>query len=155
MSPHWIIVPALPEHIPAIAGDMRAADRREVWASHRHTPEEALEMSLACSDLAWTCFVNTSPAFMWGAARHGSILSSTGHPWLLGTPRIYAVRREFLRQCPLYVNAMQEAFPLLENFVHAKNPASIRWLQWCGFTVEKDVPEIINDEDFYRFWRAG
>ena len=39
----WEIVPALPEHIDAVAADMRPEDRREIWASHRHTPAEALQ----------------------------------------------------------------------------------------------------------------
>ena len=152
--PDWMIVPATPEHIPHLAANMRGSDRREVWASHRHTPQEALEASLACSDLAWTCCVQSVPAFMWGVARQGAMTSFTGVPWLLGTPRMYAVRRDFLRHCLVYVNAMQEAFPLLENYVHAENQASVRWLEWCGFTVEREIPELINDEDFYRFWRV-
>ena len=133
----WRIEPATPEHIPAIAADMREADRREVWASHRHTPEEALEYSLERSELAWACLVEGVPAFMWGAVRQGSLISLTGTPWLLGTPAILKVSREFLRQCPVYVARMQERFPRLENFVHAENRLSVRWLKWCGFTLEE------------------
>jgi RimJ/RimL family protein N-acetyltransferase len=50
---------------------------------------------------------------------------------------------------------MQERFPRLENYVHAKNKLSIRWLKWCGFTLDMEVPELINDEEFYLFWRNG
>lgn len=148
----WQIVPAAPEHIPALAVDMREADRREVWASHRHTPGQALEKSLARSELAWTCLIEGRSAFMWGVARLGSMISEKGAPWLLGTPAIAGVSRDFLRQSPFYVAQMQERFPRLENFVHAENRLSIRWLQWCGFTID-DVPELINDEDFFLFWR--
>ena len=153
----WSVLPALPEHIPAIAADMREADRREVWASHRHTPEEALTYALKRSELAWTCTISGTPAFMWGVARQGSMISVTGAPWLLGTNLFFEAQRklhrEFLRQCPDYVNRMMERFPHLENFVHAENRLSQRWLKWCGFTLDTDVPELINDEDFFRFWR--
>lgn len=134
---------------------MREADQREVWASHRHTPEQALAASLDATDheLAWTCLVDGVPAFMWGAARRGSLLSMTGAPWLLGTPEMRTVWREFLRQCPAYVARMQAAFPLLENYVHAGNRTSIRWLRWCGFTVETQ-PSLFNGEMFYLFWRT-
>jgi hypothetical protein len=64
------------------------------------------------------------------------------------------LHREFIRQCPAYVDRMQARFPRLENFVHAENRLSIRWLKWCGFIID-DVPELINDEDFYLFWRSG
>ena len=148
----WEIVPALPEHIDAVAADMRAEDRREIWASHRHTPAEALQRSLGRSELAWTCFVHGVPAFMWGVSRQGSLISRVGAPWLLGSERIYAVRREFLKQSRAYVDLMQERFPRLENYVHAENALSIRWLKWCGFVLD-DIPELINDEDFFLFWR--
>ncbi|MDR1490602.1 MAG: hypothetical protein LBS65_09025 [Desulfovibrio sp.] len=68
----WRVEKARPEHIPAIAAHMRDADRREVWASHRHSPAQALEHSLSRSDLAWTGFIDEVPALMWGAARLGS-----------------------------------------------------------------------------------
>ena len=152
----WEIVPAAPEHIQAIAADMRDDDVREVWASHRHCPLEALEMSLARSELAWTCLIEEVPAFMWGVARQGSMISLKGSPWLLGTNLFFQahrkLHREFLRQCPAYVGRMQERFPRLENYVHAKNTLSIRWLKYCGFALE-EVPELINDEEFYLFWR--
>jgi hypothetical protein len=161
----WTVVPAAPEHIPAIARDMREADRREIWASHRHTPEEALEYALERSDLAWTCLlsapaagadaspVDGTPTFMWGAARLGSIITLKGSPWLLGTDAIRKVQLEFLRQCPAFVERMNRRFPRLENFVHAENALSIRWLKWCGFTLEEEAPEVINGEDFFQFWR--
>jgi RimJ/RimL family protein N-acetyltransferase len=89
---------------------------------------------------------------MWGAARQGSLLSWTGNPWLLGTDALRRVSREFLRQCPDYVTRMQERFPRLENFVHAENRLSLRWLKWCGFTLE-ETPVKIHGEDFYLFRR--
>ena len=148
----WEILPAAPEHIPAIAADMREADRREVWASHRHSPAEALEHSLSRSELAWTCLVSGVPAFMWGVCRLGSLISFKGAPWLLGTPAITGVSREFLRQSPAYVARMQARFPRLENYVHAENRLSVRWLKWCGFILD-DAPEVINGEPFFLFWR--
>ena len=155
----WSVVPATPDHIPAIAADMREADVREVWASHRHSPAEALEKSLDRSEPAWTCLVYGKPVLMWGVCRIGSLLSEKGAPWLLGTNAFFKahrrLHREFLRQCPAYVARMQAWFPRLENYVHADNKHSILWLGWCGFTVETEVPELINGEDFYFFWRGG
>lgn len=151
----WKIVDALPGHIPAIAADMRAEDRREVWASHRHTPAQALTVSLERSELAWTCIIDDVPAFMWGAARNGSLITRRGAPWLLGTP-VLGQRRvslEFLRQCPDYVARMQARFPRLENYVHARNRLSIRWLRWLGFTVETAASVVMHDEPFFVFWR--
>ena len=151
----WEIIPANHGHIPAIAADMREADRREVWASHRHTPVQALTAALAKSDIAWTCKVAGVPAFMWGVSRCGCLLSETGAPWLLGTPAILQIQREFLRQCPAYVERMQAEYPRLENYVHAGNRASMRWLGWLGFTIEKRTPVLWHGEQFYKFWRES
>lgn len=152
----WKVAEAVPAHIPAIAADMREADRVEVWASHRHAPAQALASSLEKSELAWTCLVEGIPAFMWGVARLGSLISRKGSPWLLGTNLFFRAHRrlhgEFLRQCPAYVERMQARFPRLENFVHAKNRLSVRWLRWMGFTVET-AATVINDEPFFLFWR--
>ena len=152
---NWSIIEALPEHIPAIAANMREADRREVWASHRHTPQEALAFALQRSELAWTCVVDGLPAFMWGAARTGSFLRHSGAPWLLGTPAILKVRHDFLRYCPHFIAVMQGAFPCLENYVHAGNRLSIRWLKHLGFTVNEEMPELMNNEDFFHFQRVA
>ena len=155
MKSQWEIEPAAPEHVAPIAEYMREADRKEVWASHKHTPKEALEASLAASTLAWTCIVDGTPAFMWGVARRGSLLSTTGAPWLLGTSAMWRVQREFLRQCPAYVAAMQAAFPRLENFVHAENSLSLRWLRWLGFAIETGEPWLFGGEQFYKFTNSG
>ena len=150
----WRIIPAEAAHIAPIAAHMREADRREVMASHGHTPGEALAASLARSDLAWTCLVNGEPAFMWGAARTGSLITRTGAPWLLATPAIYQVRRAFLRFSRFYVEQMQARFPRLANYVHAANRLSVRWLAWCGFRVETE-PVRFNGESFRFFWREA
>ncbi len=150
----WRVERAEAAHIPAIAARMRASDRREVWASHRHTPSEALQNALARSELAWTCLVRGEPALMWGAGDAGA--RNTGSPWLLGTADIDQVSREFLRQSRDYVARMHERFPRLENCVHHANRPSIRWLRWCGFTVESANPArvvSIHGEPFFRFWR--
>lgn len=153
MNALYIIVPADSDHVTHIAAHMREADRREVWASHRHTPIEALSRSLSGSARAWTCLVDRLPAFMWGVARKGSILSDTGIPWLLGTPTIHAVERQFIRRSREYVEAMHGAgFHRLENYVHAGNTASLRWLAWCGFTIGAEVK--FNGETFRHFWRV-
>ena len=149
----WEIVPAAPEHSAVIAANMREADKREVWASDSWLPLPAVSKSLAMSVEAWTCFVEGSPAFMWGVARQGNILADVGIPWLLGTDAISKVDREFIRQSRAYVDRMHRHFHRLENIVHAENTLSIRWLKWCGFSIEKEPVER-NGEMFFPFWRV-
>jgi hypothetical protein len=88
-----------------------------------------------------------------GATRQGSLISAKGSPWLLGTGTILKVRKDFLRCCPFFVERMQQRFPRLENHIHAENLLSIHWLKWCGFTVEEEVPELLNYEGLFPFRR--
>jgi hypothetical protein len=151
MTLRYEIVPAEYGHIPFLAERMREADRREVWAMSRHTPREALTMSLKLSPRAWTALVDGVPGLMWGAARAGSIFCLVGRPWLLSSGVIEgAAKLEFLRRSREFVGEMRKDFPRLSNYVHAANTLSIRWLKWCGFTMDS-APVKIHGEDFFHF----
>lgn len=144
------IVEANISHLLPIAADMRAADRKEVWFSHRNTPYEALSRSLAASEEAWTAVINGRPALMWGVARRGCVFSIKGIPWLLATDDIKKCQVEFLKQSRMWVERMMENFAVLENYVYEENLLSIRWLKWCGFEIS-GRETIINDAIFYKF----
>jgi hypothetical protein len=134
---------------------MREIDRREVWASHRHTPLEALRSSLECSVRAWTAEWRGEVAAMFGVSNLGSLLGFIGCPWLLGSDmleRPEVARGLFVRQMPHYNWRMGRGFLRLENFVHAENRKAIRWLSWLGYKIAQE-PARINGEEFYLFWR--
>mgnify|MGYP003701427161 FL=1 len=111
------IIPADESHLATLAAGMRAADRREVWASHRDTPLEALRRCLRQAERAWTVIVDGRPVLMWGVARGGSVPSDLGVPWPLGTDELAKRWVEFLKQSRLGVDLMQECFVRLENSV--------------------------------------
>ncbi len=150
----YSIVPADKAHLLPLAAGMRAADRREVWASHRNVPYEALSRSLKTSERAWTALLDGRPMVMWGVARLGSIMSEVGTPWLLGTDDLKKCWLELLRQSRPWVERMQEGYRRLENYVHHDNRLSIRWLLWCGFRVEPEET-IFHGEVFHKFWRKA
>lgn len=145
------------DHIPYLAAHMRPADRREVMASHGHTPGQALSGSLERSEAAWTLITDGRPSAMAGVVPAGSILGLTGRPWLLGTFELEdsrPVRLVMARISRLYVEAMRLLFPRLENWCHADNVLSLRWLRWCGFVIEP-APRPLGpaQELFYRFYK--
>ena len=152
MTLNYEVVPAEPAHVLPIAARMREADRREVWASDRHKPYDALVYSLKASERAWTAIVDGRPVLMFGVSRVGCILNNTGSPWLLSSTELVKCWVEFLKQSRAWVEKMETGFWFLENYVHAGNLISIKWLNWCGFSVA-ETPKMINDEAFYRFWK--
>jgi len=148
---------ATADEIPHLAAHIRKADRQEVWLSHKQAPLEALEFSLKNSERAWTAFVDEAPLMMWGVSRVGSLLSMKGVPWMLAADGFNdkKVQREFLKQSRFAVDLLQRGFRRLENCVHADNKLSVRWLKWCGFTVNETEPVKVDGADFYLFWREA
>ena len=139
MGPSVEIVPARPEHVALLAPVTREADRQEVWASSRSTPEQALVKGLAVSSRAWTVFFNGEVAAMWGVSP-AAILSSTGVPWLLSSPAVDRHPVTFLRGSRALVDDLHDGYPVLRNYVDARYERCIRWLRWLGFAVEPAVP---------------
>lgn len=138
------------ELIRMIASDMREADAAEVWASHRHTPEEALMKGWEMSDFSTVVTIDGVPCAMLGLVIH-DILSDSGIPWLLGTDEALKHKRQFIKLVPDVISEMLEICGRLFNYVHAENKVSIRWLKRIGFTIEDSKPYGLGGELFHRF----
>lgn len=138
------------EAVKLIAANMRQADVDEVWASHRHTPIEAVMDSWNVSMYSVVVMVNNTPCVIMGLL-NCDLLSGTGIPWLLGTEKALKHAREFLRLSPPVIEEMLNVCPRLFNYVHVNNKVSIRWLEWLGFIIDKPVPYGSNDELFHKF----
>lgn len=137
-------------HADALAPNMRAADRAEVWSSMLATPEEALARSLDLSTMAWAGCVDGEVVCMFGAGP-ATLLGTTGIPWLLASDALENHATAFLRRNRAYVARMRIAFDRLENWVDARNAASIAWLNWLGFTIHPAAPFGSLGLPFHRF----
>jgi hypothetical protein len=147
---HLTTVPATTRHIADLAPRVRASDCAEVWATGRHTPAEALQLSVDFSVASIAALADGVPFCIFGVAPR-SPLSETGIPWLLGSDDLVTYRRPFLRQGRMYVGAMLSLFPHLENYVDARNTTSIEWLKWLGFDIMPEEPFGIYRLPFHRF----
>lgn len=146
------LVPTVRKHLRHVAKHMRPEDRAEVWASSRATPEQALEDGFRSSLRCWTGLVNTEAVCIVGVAP-GSLLTGVGIPWMLCTPRLSRAVRPMLRLSRPVVDTMQDFFPVLVNFVDARNTDTIGWLRALGFTVEEPAPFGPDRMPFHRFVR--
>lgn len=64
-----------------------------------------------------------------------NILAGVGAPWLLGTNELEANARDFLRMSRDFKDQLLRRYSILRNFVDVRNTASIRWLEWLGFSL--------------------
>ena len=134
-----------------LAKVMREADAREVKASHGHTPYEALLNSYKKSYTCSSWVFNGKVIAMCGVAR---LDKHTGSPWLLGSDELVntpSVTFALLRESTKWIERKQRNHPLLMNYVHAENEASLKWLKYLGFRFIRKVE--LSNEPFYEFVR--
>ncbi len=143
-----ILVEADASHIPALAANMREADRIEIGAMGR-TPQTALRNGLAASVWALTALVDDEPQAIMGVAPV-SVMEGFGVPWMLGSERIYDHARDLVRYGPGIIAEMRQSFERLENMVHVDNTRALRFLRHFGFTISGER-ETIGGIDFVRF----
>jgi len=143
-------VKAEPVHIPWVADFMCPEDQEEVWATAHVTPQEALEQSLAGAHMAWTITCKGRPVAIFGA-NGVSMTSSTAVPWLLGTTEYRQHGREIFKYAREYIDRMLLWFDHLANFVDSRNQVSVKWLEWCGFTIYPAVPWGVEGRLFHPF----
>lgn len=131
-----LIVPALLKHADALAPVMRAPDRAEIWASSHKEPLECLRHSLGISEEFWAAFAGDQILALFGVVDQQEF----GVPWMLASDRLRLHPRAALVIGRRMVNAWLTEYGRLQNFVDARQTASIRWLRKLGFTVEPPRP---------------
>lgn len=127
------IVAARPKHVNTIAKRMRHIDKIECEAMG-HSPKDALRTGLLGSTIAWTALIDDHPEAMFGATPV-NFLEGKGRPWLLMTDEAAKQRKALLRLGWIYTQAINNHYPLLQNWVHAENDTTIRWLSRLGYAV--------------------
>jgi len=137
----------------AIEKNMRKVDREEVWAAAHQTPYDALHSSVEASTWCATAMAGDLAVMMAGVVPAENERGPFGVPWALASEDFEDHSVAFLKSTRPMVQAMAKDFPLLINFVDIRNTASIRWLEWAGFTVD-DEPEPfgIENRPFRRFY---
>jgi hypothetical protein len=60
-----------------------------------------------------------------------------GAPWLLGTDGLNQMKRFFVKHSKVVLKEICKGYKLLINRVDARYIEAIRWLEWCGFTIEE------------------
>lgn len=142
---------ARPEDAAALAPLLRAQDKAEINAAKPDRSHYVVILrGVVESTMAWTFHVGDELAFVCGVAPY-DLLSGTGVPWLLGTDAAPRHRHALMRLYPAYIAAMLTRYPRLENVVHLKNTASVRWLKRMGFSFGPEF-KAPTGEPFAHFW---
>jgi len=133
------IVPATYEHIEQLVPRLRKADLQEIAAATGSDPEGSLAVAVGTSPVAYTWLHKGRVMAMFGAAPYPG-RPGVGIPWLLGAKGMDKHKVFFVRRSKKYLAEMLELFPVLENWVDARNTSSIQWLAWIGFALSEVQP---------------
>jgi hypothetical protein len=139
------------EDIPYLAVNLRDEDRAEILASSGLIPEVALEMGRVISRRCRTiCMSDGTPAGIYGVS--DTKIKGLGSIWLLATPDLLKVQRQFLRECREGISEISQGYSCVFNYTDARNAVHHKWLKWCGFTFIKEHKNFgKQNETFYEF----
>lgn len=82
------------------------------------------------------------------------IMPGWGTVWLLASPQLYEIRRDFMKQSHAWVNHLQRFYPNVTNYVHVDNAPAIRWCRYVGFVFDVAKPHGIAGETFMQIVRS-
>ena len=141
---------ATPLLLQVVAAEAREADVAELWASAHLTPPEVVELAEKLSPEVFIGWLDDTPICAFGVTPISTI---TGHgsPWMVGTNHLDSCAAGFLKASRLIIFGMLRSWPVLTNFVDARNERAIRWLKWLGFTIFPAAPHGLDGLDFHRF----
>jgi hypothetical protein len=139
-------------HIHHVALNLRAADFDEVFAETGESPHLEIEEYVLFSLKKWVILNKHSEAVAILGVRPLTQFSKIGIPWLLGTDGLGNMKRFFVSVSRPTIENMKGGFDLLINHVDARYTKAVRWLEWCGFTVEEPKPHGVLGEPFHKFY---
>jgi len=119
-----------------LAPKLRESDVSEVWASHKVTPLEALTYSFSVKEhMTFSIIGNEDQGVIGMFGVVPSYHKDWGIAWLLTSDELYEHRKQFLDECPKWIQKMETKYNYLYNHVHTCNKQSMAWMRGLGFKV--------------------
>ena len=140
---------AIPEDAHKLAPKIRKADKEEIKASHNSTPLNALLFPFTQLKHKTFTIIGTEEEDVIGM--FGVVPCETkdyGIAWLLSSDELLNHTRQFLRECPKWVNEMSKDYKYLYNYVDERNIVAIKWLQFLGFKDIETLPYGYEKKNF-------
>ena len=136
--------------VEAMKDNLRQSDIDEIWASHHHTPEAALRLSVEMSVKCLTIEYKDKVISMFGIVP-ATLLAESATVWLLATDEFKKISKAIIKEGRKFIDLFLEVYPTLENYVDTRNVQSIKWLKMCGAKIEPPEPYGIDNILFHYF----
>lgn len=152
-------IPAEIDDADELAPRLRPADRDELIAMEGPDVVRSLRGAIRMSagrlpDMAWSVWLDGYLICLFGYIPRGA-LSDEAHPWMVASTEIRRIPGVHTREAKRYCSAALAEYPVLFNYVDARNTTSVAWLKRLGFTVGEAEPMGVARLPFHRFEMRG
>ena len=137
-----------------LAPKLRKEDLKEIKANANIQPKDALIKGFQLSEVPVAIFNDKEEIVcMLGCCR--TDIPSAAIVWLLASDDLKKdIPYRFLKHSRGVTEIFQKRYPVLYNFIDARNTLHIKWLKWCGFTfIKKHFDYGYEKRLFYEFIR--
>ena len=128
------LVPIDPLHIREICDTLREREAL-AFAKLGKDPERMIAHEVLTSFMSWAGVVDGQVIALGGVKCDG-IFAEEAYAWLLCSEAIAEAPVSFIRGVLRAFELVKPRFRTIYGLVDARFAASIRWLEWMGFTVE-------------------
>ena len=137
-----------------LAPKLRKEDLKEIKANANIQPKDALIKGFQLSEVPVAIF-NDKEEIVCMLGCCPTDIRSTAIVWLLASDDLKKdIPYRFLKHSRGVTEIFQKRYPVLYNFVDARNTLHIKWLKWCGFTfIKKHFDYGYEKRLFYEFIR--
>ena len=119
---------------------IRKDDRAEILASDNVSPLKALVIPFTESNSKIYSIIGTQSEGvigMFGVAKCAE--PEYGVAWMLSSEILFKHTKQFIKECPYWINEMGKDYKYLYNFVDKRNWKSLKWLQYLGFEPKTEI----------------
>ena len=112
---------------------LRQADRDEIEAATTETPLQVLCRGVETSRPCYAAVdCRDQPVALFGVVPESG---GSGMVWLLAAEELARAPVFVSRQGLIWLDRLQQRYPILHNWVDARNSRHLQWCLWCGFKV--------------------
>lgn len=126
-----------------LAPRMREADKAEVFAATGDSPLTALKRGEGVSVPLCTILDDQHNVIGIFGAVPDAEDNVSASVWMLGADALIRspLKRWFLRECPKYIDGLNNLYPMLHGCIDARNTVHVQWLRWMGFTFISTIEQ--------------
>jgi len=135
--------PAKLEDSLQLAPRIRKGDRQEIMASDGASPLEALVIPFTQKNAKIYSIIGTKSEGVIGMFGSSPTKEKGyGVVWLLSSETLFKHTKQFIKECPKWVNDMSKGYKYVYNFVDERNWKSLKWLQFLGFEPRRKIGDF-------------